>query len=134
MKALFLKDTELIILKHLLSESENKCYYSILNKVVKAEKQRTCYRNLISQIRAEVFREVSLFFERNLIEKLIYNGILTIGNTRLRYLYLADGNIIGECEDGSKHDISYSDKLFFIVDFLRKRDKLNKDTSSHTHE
>lgn len=120
MKALFLNAKEIRALKEYLAQSDEDCCHAILQKVEKAESRETKYGDVIFHIYKEAHQEIVSFFRQNKIEHLDFPKCLYITKeSRLDSLHIENYSIYAKCMDGESYDISYSDSLPFITEYLR---------------
>ncbi len=120
MKVLFLNAEDIRVLKEFLAQSDEDCCRNIRQKIEKAEKKETKYGDVIFHVYKEAHQEIVSFFRTNKIEHLDFPKCLYITKeSKLISLHIDNYGIYAKCMDGESYDISYSDKLPFITEYLR---------------
>lgn len=121
MKTIFLTDNEIKTLKDHLACSHETCVRNILAKVEKAETRNTSYEEVCYHLKREAHQEVIAYFQTRHIERLDYSDCLyAVPQARIISIKIENSGIYADCSDGNNYDISYSDTLFPVTEYLRK--------------
>lgn len=124
MKTIFLTDNETKILKKHLACSDKTCIRSILAKVEKARTRKTSYEEVCYNLKKEAHKEVIAYFRTQHIKCLDYNNCLyAVPQARIISIKMENHGIYADCSNGRCYDISYSDTLFPVIEYLRKSAK-----------
>ena len=125
MKTVFFTNVEIKNLKEILSHSDDFLAQKLLLKVEKTDACETKYSDVTFQICVEAHREIVAYFKKYKIRGLdIKPQDCHLGKGWLRGVSIDDNYIIAQSHDDDViYDLSYSDALFPLVDYLRAQEK-----------
>lgn len=124
MKAVFLTNSEIETLKVALCKSNNKTTQKVLEKIERADSYKTNYSDILHHAAKEAHHEVLAYFRKNKVNTVSFDiQICIVGESWIKNIFTEDGYIFAQCSGTEVHDISYSDTLYPIINFLRKQKK-----------
>ncbi|WP_373156898.1 hypothetical protein [Bacteroides cellulosilyticus] len=119
MKTVFFTKAEIKKLKSILHTSGSE-YQKILRKIEKAENRQTDYLDLIFEIYKIAHKEVAEYFKKFNTDTINYEGGLYV-KSQIDSISYENGGIYATCTDGNTYDISYTDRLLFLAQSLKKQ-------------
>lgn len=119
MKTVFFTKAEIKKLKSILHTSGSE-YQKILRKIEKAENRQTDYLDLIFEIYKIAHKEVAGYFKKFNTDTINYEGGLYV-KSQIDSISYENGGIYATCTDGNTYDISYTDRLLFLAQSLKKQ-------------
>lgn len=121
MKTVFFNKAEIQKLKSILQTSGSE-YQKILRKIEKAENRQTDYLDLIFEIYKIAHKEVAGYFKKFNTDTINYKGgLYAKSKSQIDSISYENGGIYATCTDGNTYDISYTDRLLFLAQSLKKQ-------------